>query len=270
MSVALMTEAFRASAGPTQKLVLLALCDSANDSGECYPSVLTLANKCSLSERAVQKAVAELEACGYMRRERRAGRSTVYWMTPALGKPQQNGVNVVHPRGERGAPPNVVRGERGAPPVVNVVHPRGERGAGGGARGAPITITYPSHEPSIETKKRAERAPERPPDVSEQTWRDWLAHRRAKRAPVTSTVLVSAGREAAKAGMTLDEFLAEWCARGSQGLKAEWLVDRKRPPVSFAEARQAAAKARMRELGGGWADSNVIDMEASHAPSALD
>lgn len=72
---------------------------------------------------------------------------------------------------------------------------------------------------------RANRATptSKPADVNEQVWTDWLQLRKAKRAPVTQTVLDSARSEACKAGMTLEAFLREWCARGSQGLKAEWL-----------------------------------------------
>lgn len=76
----------------------------------------------------------------------------------------------------------------------------------------------------------AKRAPtvERPEDVAEQTWADWLALRKAKKAPVTDTVLAQAKREAAKAGMPLESFLQVWCARGSQGLQADWLKPHER------------------------------------------
>lgn len=66
-------------------------------------------------------------------------------------------------------------------------------------------------------------AVQRPDGVAEQVWTDWLALRKAKRAPVSLTVLDGAKEEAGKAGMTLDAFLREWVNRGSQGLKAEWL-----------------------------------------------
>lgn len=56
-----------------------------------------------------------------------------------------------------------------------------------------------------------------------QVWGDWLKLRKAKKAPVTPTVLAGAASEAAKAGMTLGEFLAVWCRRGTQGLEAAWL-----------------------------------------------
>jgi len=62
-----------------------------------------------------------------------------------------------------------------------------------------------------------------PPGVDQQVWADWQKLRKAKKAPVTETVLSSAIGEAAKAGMTLTEFLRVWCHRGSQGLEASWL-----------------------------------------------
>lgn len=75
-------------------------------------------------------------------------------------------------------------------------------------------------------KRRPAESPEevlRPEDVDAQVWGDWLKLRKAKKAPVTPTVLAGAASEAAKAGMTLGEFLAVWCRRGTQGLEAAWL-----------------------------------------------
>lgn len=66
-------------------------------------------------------------------------------------------------------------------------------------------------------------APSRPDGVDAQVWADWLALRRSKRAPVTATTLADAQAEAGKAGMSLEAFLREWCGRGSQGLRADWL-----------------------------------------------
>jgi uncharacterized protein YdaU (DUF1376 family) len=63
-----------------------------------------------------------------------------------------------------------------------------------------------------------------PPDVSQQVWGDWVALRKSKKAPITQTVFDGALAEANKLGWTLEKFLAEWCTRGSQGLKAEWIA----------------------------------------------
>lgn len=71
--------------------------------------------------------------------------------------------------------------------------------------------------------------PEAPDDVPEQIWRDWLTLRKAKKAPVTETVIRKARNEAGKAGLSFADFLAVWCARGSQGLEADWLKPHERP-----------------------------------------
>lgn len=93
----------------------------------------------------------------------------------------------------------------------------------------------PSSIPSEQKKRKRASAPTFPPPdgVDGQIWADWLALRHAKRAPVTATVIAGAVAEAAKAGMTLPEFLAVWCQRGSQGLQAEWL---QKPDVVRREA----------------------------------
>lgn len=115
---------------------------------------------------------------------------------------------------------------------------RANAGAKGGAKGGanraansqqnstPSQSQSQSQEkpPSGVTRGRATH-PEKPEGVGETVWTDWLALRRAKKAPVTETVLADARRESAKAGMPLEAFLAEWCSRGSQGLKAEWLAN---------------------------------------------
>jgi uncharacterized protein YdaU (DUF1376 family) len=77
-----------------------------------------------------------------------------------------------------------------------------------------------------------------PPDVGEQVWKDWLSLRKSKKAAVTATVLDGARKEADKLGWPLEKFLVEWCTRGSQGLKAEWVA----PKPTFAQ--QAADVAR--------------------------
>lgn len=59
---------------PTQRLVLLAIADCANDHGaEAYPSNATLAAKTGLSERGVRKAIAELEALGELEVQYKSG-----------------------------------------------------------------------------------------------------------------------------------------------------------------------------------------------------
>lgn len=63
MSIRLMNDAWDTDLQGTEKLVLLTLCDFANDEGRnCYPSVPTVAAKASLSERQTQRVLHALEA----------------------------------------------------------------------------------------------------------------------------------------------------------------------------------------------------------------
>ncbi len=103
--------------------------------------------------------------------------------------------------------------------------------------------------------------PPKPDDVDLRVWADWLELRKAKRAPVTQTVLDGAQREAAKAGMTLEAFLREWCSRGSQGLKAEWLSGKSPPQAGGFVNKQEALEARNRAVAAEW----VKEMEAKYA-----
>lgn len=83
-----------------------------------------------------------------------------------------------------------------------------------------------NQEPREEAPRKRSAAPSqisKPDDVDQQTWADWLSLRKAKKAPVTDTVVNGARREAETAGMALDAFLQVWCLRGSQGLQADWL-----------------------------------------------
>ena len=106
MSIALMTEAWKAELPSGRKFVLLSLCDNANDQGECYPSIAMIAKRCSMSVRAVQGHILALESDGVVVRVERIGRSTLYRInprricTPAESAPPQN----LHPTPAESAP----------------------------------------------------------------------------------------------------------------------------------------------------------------------
>lgn len=76
-----------------------------------------------------------------------------------------------------------------------------------GARGAPVRATDAALFDGVNPKV-----------VS-----DFIRHRRAKRAPITETAVDGIKREAAKAGVTLEEALETCCLRGWVGFKADWM-----------------------------------------------
>lgn len=121
-------------------------------------------------------------------------------------------------------------------PVEQPLKSVGTDGNGTPTNHQPSTI---NQEPKKKTGRASAAAPvEKPADVTEQTWGDWLLLRKKKDAPVTLTVLNGARTECAKADMTLEDFLALWCTRGSQGLQADWIKpeERKRTAHKFAAA----------------------------------
>lgn len=125
----------------------------------------------------------------------------------------------------------------------------------------------PSHkQPSLRSGRKSASELACPPDVDGQTWADWLALRKSKRAPVTETVLNGANAEAIAAGMTLDAFLQVWCLRGSTGLQADWLKPHERQTqsrvVSFADHDEQARRRKWEEMTGRkWPESgDVIDV----------
>jgi uncharacterized protein YdaU (DUF1376 family) len=98
-----------------------------------------------------------------------------------------------------------------------------------------------------------------PQDVSPQVWQDWLQLRKSKKASVTETVVKGARAEAGKLGWELERFLVEWCTRGSQGLKAEWVNDKSSGMTKTGQMNQTVMSGLTRGLIGG--GSNVKFLE---------
>jgi DNA-binding transcriptional ArsR family regulator len=219
-----MTMAWKSGLPSGRKMVLLALCDNANDQGECYPSVPMLAEKCSMGERTVQQHIADLEADGIVKREMRAGRSTMYHIdprricttTPAESAPREISTpQNLHPTPAESAPP---------PPQIS--HPTP-------ADFAPITIKEPSVESSVNHQKRAKKpravlgvADLMALGVEQQVAEDWLAIRKEKRAPLTRTAMDEISTEIEKAGLALPAALKLCCGRGWASFRFAWLAPR--------------------------------------------
>ena len=242
MSITLVTLAFKLALPSTQKFVLVALCDSANDQGECYPSVATLAEKCSLGERTVQESVTALEALGHVRREFRKGRSTIYWIdaTPAPTAPQgcatRTPAAAAPPQQPHPAP------AVGAPPPPQIAHP-------GGAVGAPITVNEPSVEPSVKQKKGA--VTEGPSvaelveaGMAEKTAEDFISHKASLKAPLTQRAWADHQREALKAGWTVHDAAEKVMAKHWKGFEAKYVLNEQRPPAASKHSGFAAKNYR--------------------------
>lgn len=112
MSIRLLSAAWDLAIDSTEKMVLMCLCDHANDDGLCWPSVATIGRKCSKSERTVQSALKWLNDNNYFRVEDRPGKGRLYFLnprkicTPAKSAPPQDlqdtpAKSAPHPRKSR-------------------------------------------------------------------------------------------------------------------------------------------------------------------------
>jgi hypothetical protein len=84
--------------------------------------------------------------------------------------------------------------------------------------------------------KKSSASSLKPEDVSESVWSDFLALRKAKRAPVTPTALKGLRQEAMTAKITLEEGLQLCCKSGWQSFKAEWITDSVRKDNHYKNA----------------------------------
>ena len=248
-----------------QKMVLLALADRADDAGVCWPSLRSIGEYTCLSERAIRMALRGLEAAGLIRCGRRLNNSTVYTVFPgrrfhkkAEGElPADEGCAIHGPdlafsqATENGPTP----ANDAPPPPRHDVPQVGHQLPTVGHDVPQVGHQLPTNpqrtlkEPSKNPKERSARAASLPcPDnVDPQLWADWLAVRKAKRAPLTATALAGVRREAEKAGLSLEQAIQICVEWGWQGIRAEWMENRSRQASGQAVPSRAGTHAG---LGG--------------------
>lgn len=67
---------------------------------------------------------------------------------------------------------------------------------------------------------------EKPDDVSESVWQDFILLRKNKKAPVTETVISGYRKEAQKAGIGIEEAMRHSILMGWQGFKSDWYLQK--------------------------------------------
>lgn len=118
MSIKLMAMAFDARvSNPLRKLILLKLCDHANEKGQCWPSLSYIADQCEISRRSVITHIQALISDGYLSSEPRFkdGEQTTNMYTVS-----QRMLIKSMPDGGAG---DALGGETPAPPLVQELHP---------------------------------------------------------------------------------------------------------------------------------------------------
>jgi len=93
---------------------------------------------------------------------------------------------------------------------------------------APVKLVKIKPTPKAKAKSTSpkDRPVPQPVDVTDQVWTDFLALRKAKKAPITETALRGFRSEAVKAGLSLHDALALSVTQGWRGFRASWVKER--------------------------------------------
>ena len=186
MSVKLMSAAWDMALPMGQKMLLLALCDHANDDGVCYPSQEKLAQKCSMGERTVISHIQWLERHGIVSRERRQNtqrrKSDLYQITlgnytpePANSAPANSAPAKFSPEPANFAPSepaNFAPSYKEEPSVFN--HQIEPSGIGSGIAAAPEAEILEAETPKSDKQKTADEKIRANPD-NKNTWNAYAA-----------------------------------------------------------------------------------------------
>tara|TARA_R110000744_G_C19298844_1_gene555516 strand:- start:13 stop:687 length:675 start_codon:yes stop_codon:yes gene_type:complete len=103
MSFKLMAQALDIKTGSsTTKLVLLKLCDNANDQGDCWPSQKLIAEQCEMTPRTVISCIKKLEILGLLEVEKKYKNANKYMIK--LNSENISLVKMLHPSSENASP----------------------------------------------------------------------------------------------------------------------------------------------------------------------
>lgn len=219
----------------SNRLMLLAIADFADDDGWAFPSVATLARRCRMQRRNAIYTLAELEASGELEVKKKAGPFGVNLYRITLGENVQRSAPPV----QQVAPQNHV--QRSAPPVQPIVKTSATQCTTPVQRSAPEP-SLNRNEPSVV----GARAPRSPADRGSRLpenwtlpadWRAWAVQHRPDLDP----------------DATADAFADYWhAAPGAKGRKVDWFAtwrtwvrnQRTRPGAAPTAAPSATAPAR--------------------------
>lgn len=204
------------------KLVLLALAKFASndDKNECYPSIETLSKITRLDRRSVMKSLSILRQMEVVVIEKKYGAKNFYTLktsykndTADTDKPVAKMLpKYINNKSENKSLEKENKKEKEGDPSFELT-----------------PVEKPSRRKSLV----------KPINVTQQTWDDFNAIRKAKKAPLTQTALVRIQNEADKAGIDLETALQICCVRGWQSFNHTWdwqdktLSKRKKQPESL-------------------------------------
>lgn len=232
---------------PGEFCVLLALAHCLNDkTGDCFPSTATIAKIARKSPRVVRQSLRSLEERrivlstqppGGVRRFRLCldaiPANPLYEVQP-LSKTQ--GVNETTPLAEtstlpcrkgQGTPVENARGPLSKTTAEQGIEQGKEQGIEQGSPHAhdDLVLSPDSSEPKTKAK-RSKTTVDRPDDVGEQVWDEFLILRQQKKKTFTDLALQGMRREAKAAGLTLEQAMTLCVEQGWQSFQAKYVRDK--------------------------------------------
>lgn len=247
MSMRLMVQAMNCEVGnPARKLVLLKLADNANDDGICFPSYQYIADKCEMTRRSAISHIEYLIKMGLVSKKERKNKdgsiSNLYFLHLEQGSENfaLGGENIS------------LGSENFAPGGSENISPRTSHSL------------EPVNEPKKTTQKSESEMLLEQFGISGQLAKDFITHRKAKKAPITETVMNGFLREANKAGLSVAESVAISIERNWQGFKATWyLKDKELQSIKQPQSSNTFAD------DGSWAIGRQLNIDPDLIPEEL-
>jgi hypothetical protein len=175
MSIRMMSAVWDLDLPDSEKLIMLALADWADDDGRCWPSIAQIVKRSSKSERTVQAALKSLEAKGALVRAMKPGCGTKYTLNP---RSHRTPADTAPPQGTTKTPaaaaPNTSRTIIGSTDVLPPPTPQKPKPA--------VASGKPAGKP---VKADAVPMPDLPDWVPPDAWAGFLANREHLKKPMT-------------------------------------------------------------------------------------
>lgn len=201
--------------GGSEKLAMLALADWCNDDGlSLHPSIRGVAEKINVSESQARRILHKFIKEGFLEVIANHGGGN-----PGQSRHYKLNVKMLATPGMDATP------SASATPSMDArdpLHPCALPLAPMTPE-PPLTIIKP---PLKKNNKKKNHIRDLLPEISEQTFNDFVAHRKNKRALITETAVNGLKREAKKAKISLENALIETIERGWIGFKADWYLEK--------------------------------------------
>lgn len=247
--------------GGSEKLAMLALADWCNDQGgSLHPSISTIAKKINVSESQARRIIHGFINEGFLtvianHGGGNPGQSRHYMLN--IEKLSTSSAN------------NSITTSMDATPSICATPSMDARDPlHGCARPlAPmtpepsLTINKPSLKEKINKKENTDSLRDLIPDVTDQTFSDFITLRKAKKSPLTLRAIEGIRNESIKAGISLEAALIECCARGWIGFKAEWINKNQQAPPPYQTRQQLASIAARSIFGNNSSNEKCINGE---------